>query len=182
MSIHGLLLRYWANGWQTYLGSYSAQVSAPPAWAGKLVIPKLVIAMRLGLRRGGEPGIRPVWDLLRSLGLKCSEPGVESPTLVVVKEHFEELRPAVCKQESKRYRGAGVSGRTEALKTKLTAVHGVGTQPAFLRRGSTSRCVTGRSTCGTQARERGGVLVYTPLDCREQRTWWWMRQVTGTNY
>ena len=144
-------MRYLADGWQTYLGSYSAQVSAPPAWAGKLVIPKLVIAMRPGLRRGGEPGIRPVWDLLRSLGLKCSEPDVESPTLVVVNEHFEELRPAVCRQESKRYRGAGVSGRTVTLKAKLTAVPRVGTLPAFWGQGSTSRCVTGRSACGTQA-------------------------------
>jgi len=104
-----------------------------------------------GLQQDIILGIRPVWDLPRTLGLKCSEPGVESPTLVVVKEHFEELRPAVCRQESKRYRGAGVSGRTVTLKAKLTAVPRVGTLPAFLGQGSTSRCVTGRSACGTQA-------------------------------
>ena len=46
-------------------------------------------------------------DLPRSLGLKCSEPGVEAPMLTVVKEQVENVRRVVHRSESREHSGAG---------------------------------------------------------------------------
>ena len=45
----------------------------------------------------------------RTLGLKCSEPGVEETLLTVVKELFKNLRFGVYRCESKGCSGAGDS-------------------------------------------------------------------------
>ena len=93
MVVSRAIMQYLADGDQAYLGSYSAQLSG---WAHGLE-PRVIVVSGgpHGLQRGVIPGIRPVWDLPRTLGLKCSEPGVESPMLAVVNERYKQLRPGV---------------------------------------------------------------------------------------